>query len=90
MNFYLHHHIVIVPLPVQNDQKVCADTRDVHQFLLYLHRENIHAFEDQHIVRPTFEPLNPSVRAAAGALPGNHPGQILGAVANEGHAFFLQ
>ena len=68
--FHLDEDLVIAVYILNGNQIVVAKLGELHQYLLYLHREDVHAFYDKHIVAATFDAIYAAVCASAGATAG--------------------
>ena len=61
-----------------------------HQHAFDLLRVNIHAADDQHVIRAARDAVEAAVCPAAGARLGDHGRDVAGAIAEQGHGFPAQ
>jgi len=55
-----------------------------------LQRENVHPFEDEHVVAPSLDPAHAAVGSPAGTRVRIKGGKVFGSVPNQGHGFAVQ
>jgi len=69
----------------KSNEVVASQFRKLYQYLLYLHGEYIHPFDNKHIIASSFDAINASVRTSAGTFTGNNARKVTCSVANERH-----
>ena len=77
---------------IDEDLVLTGCSLDILQAVLDLARENVDALDFDHVVGPAEDDVDPGQRSAAGAgdVVGDDPGQIVGPVADQRRAFFLE
>lgn len=79
-------HFILVFNGFQHDPVIVAHFGQLHQHAFGLHREDIAAFDDEHVVRAPGDPVKTAVTATARAMAWKKTCQVARAVAITGMA----
>ena len=83
-------HLVVVADGLDGNQVVAAQFGELHEDLLHLDGEDVHPFEDNHVVATSLEAGQALVGTTAGAVAGEDGREVAGAVTEQGHGLAVQ
>ena len=86
--FYLHlnGHVVVILVSGERDEVVAGKFLKLHQYLLYLYREDIYATQYHHIVAATLHTVEAHMISATRTTSAKHTGEVACAIAQQRHS----
>ena len=90
LHFDFDNHFVLLVKGVEQDPVIVPNFRQFHEHAFNLHRENITALHDEHVIRTSADAVDPAMGAPAWACAGEKAGQIAGAKADDRHGLAVE
>ena len=85
--FYFYSHVIVVLVSGQRDEVVVGKFLELHENLLNLNREDVHAAQYHHVIASSAHTVDAHMIASAWTGVTQYTGQVASAVAKQWHRF---
>src|SRR3712207_4161743 len=75
---------------LQCDKVVAPQCGETYQNFLYLHGEDVHSFNDKHIIAPSLDAVDAQMRTPTRTFAGENTSQVAGAISDKRHHFAIE